>query len=324
MIIWLASYPRSGSTYFRSVLKHYFDARSYSLYGDRGDIGANPELGRLVGHEDGDKDSLDLDALRTAKERFFIKTHELPDELISPEDTVFYIVRDGRDACASYLHYLKSVRGLETTTLEDVLAGAVAFGFWGHHVAQWHQVRSDNVHRFKFEEITANSESFADVLSRLLGPKCASGPFPDFGTFSKVAPSFFGKGTRGSHDEVFSGVHRALFELYSGPAMRLAGYEHAALSDDQIAAYATYCNQIDALRPTVRMLKTKNSALAKERADLDKKRKELSRELVTCRKARETLESELSLITEKYNRVIKYTGLQSVRWLVAKSRGRTT
>ena len=268
MIVWLASYPRSGNTYVRAILMHYFGQRSYSIYGDRFDIARNAVLSELVGHEVGDKTSINLDELRKTRELYFIKTHDLPNGSISEDDTIFYILRDGRDACVSYLNYLHTVAGRTDMTLEDVLMGSVAFGSWGNHVIQWHQVQSDKLHTFRFEDITVDPEAFAEKLSTLLDSERSHEPFPDFETFRESAPSFFGTGTSGGYAELFSGIHCALFELCSGPAMHVAGYEPNGLSDEQFAAYATYCRHLTELARTSDLLKAKHAAMAQEQSRL--------------------------------------------------------
>jgi len=50
MIVWLASYPRSGNTALRVLLNRVFGLETLSLYDDRTDIGASEERARLVGH----------------------------------------------------------------------------------------------------------------------------------------------------------------------------------------------------------------------------------------------------------------------------------
>lgn len=47
-IIWLASYPRSGNTYLRTVLWHCFELRSASIYPN--DLGGNAGLEEYTGH----------------------------------------------------------------------------------------------------------------------------------------------------------------------------------------------------------------------------------------------------------------------------------
>ena len=137
MIYWLASYPRSGNTFFRSVLNHYFGKQSYSVHGDTRDIQANARLSELVGHADGDRSTLDFKKLRKSSEPFFIKTHHLPREYMSTDDAVLHVVRDGRDATTSFLNYLHNIVNLRHLSLQDVITGRVVFGFWGNHTLKW-------------------------------------------------------------------------------------------------------------------------------------------------------------------------------------------
>lgn len=48
MIIWLASYPRSGNILLRIILKSVFGKETYSKYNDLKDIGANQKIMELV------------------------------------------------------------------------------------------------------------------------------------------------------------------------------------------------------------------------------------------------------------------------------------
>ena len=311
MIVWLASYPRSGNSYVRAILNHYFELKSYSMHGDFQDIGSNIALGKLVGHEAGHKTNLNIHTFRLSKKTYFIKTHEVPTDMISNEDTVFYILRDGRDASASYLKYLHSVVGRTATTLEDVLVGTVTFGSWGNHVLQWHQAAFHNTHIFKFEHITVDADAFAERLSGILKRERSREPFPDIETFRNVAPSFVGTGRSGGHRDVFSEMHSALFELCSGPAMHLAGYEPGNLSDDQLAAYRAFCERSANVAELAQTVEGLNSALGRVTAERDRFNVE-----------RDMLKTEIALAKEKHNRLMRYTAVGALRWIAARARDR--
>ncbi len=245
MIIWLASYPRSGNTFFRSVLRHYFDLQSHSIHGDRRDIGSNQDLGTLVGHADGDRGTLDLDALRNDHRIHVVKTHDTPCEYMESTDGVIYVVRDGRDASTSYLKYLHRVAGISAASLGDVITGRVAFGFWGNHVQRWQRAIFDRVHFFKFEEITADPDGLADRLAEIFGRSRSQEPFPDFNAFKQAAPNFFGSGKSGNYAKQFSETDLALFDHYSGPAMRLTGYySPSELEPRERSAYGLFCSSV--------------------------------------------------------------------------------
>ncbi len=249
MIIWLVSYPRSGNTLTRSVFNHYFNLGSLSIHGDRADIASNPELGKLVGHIDGDANSIDLEALRRDEKPYLIKTHNVPDEMTQAEDTYVHIVRDGRDSSLSYLKYNHNVAKRAHVTLSDVVSGRVAFGSWGRHTLSWAQANPEKYKLFKFEEIVADIPGFAQQLSELMGLPANTEPFPDIEKFQTAARSgFVGAGRTGNWQKEFSDVEAALFDLYNGPAMRLMGYGEPEPSPAELNAYSAFCTDIQSMR----------------------------------------------------------------------------
>src|SRR5690348_17690471 len=100
MIIWLASYPRSGNTFYRILLNHLFGVSTQSVYNDPL-FEERPELSELVGHAHNDRS---LHELASSPRAYFVKTHELPNCDTYP---AIYLVRDGRDALVSYAHYIR-------------------------------------------------------------------------------------------------------------------------------------------------------------------------------------------------------------------------
>lgn len=325
MIVWLASYPRSGNTFCRSILNHYFGKQSCSIYGDPNDIGANAELGALVGHKAGAWDGLDLDEFRSSSEHFYIKTHELPDATFSDKDLVFYIIRDGRDACVSYLRYSRKVAGHDDLPLQDVLRGAVQFGLWGNHVLRWHQAGHPRIHQFRFEDITAQPEAFADELSDILSLKRSKKPFPEFAKFQKAAPSFFGSGETGTHKTIFSAADAALFKMYNGTAMRLARYAAGGLAEGELKAYDVFCQHLS----IVLQLERTVSQSQQEIATLRSARTELQRELAGAATKIEFLEQQCDTLAcnyeallDRHNTVRRYTGLAAFQRVLAQFRSR--
>ena len=81
MVIWLASFPRSGNSYFRVVSKTLFDQEIYSVY---------PENNKQVS-------AGELEAMMQENKVYLVKTHELPPD----SSPAIYLVRDGRDALVS-------------------------------------------------------------------------------------------------------------------------------------------------------------------------------------------------------------------------------
>ena len=90
MIIWIASYPRSGNTYFRELLQHFYDLETYSVYDDpkRNLKSEGKSTAELM------SSPMTLVDMAKAKETYFVKTNELPQD----DFPAIYLLRDGRDA----------------------------------------------------------------------------------------------------------------------------------------------------------------------------------------------------------------------------------
>ena len=130
-MIWLASFPRSGNTFFRNVL--------YEVYG----------LASSTYHKD---------ATRKLDDNFLefpvIKTHLLPSELPEqPNRKMVYLLRDGRDSMVSIAHHRKDIVQKGTDFYNNLLEAILAqfgsyFGGWSENVRQWAEV-ADIVIRFE-------------------------------------------------------------------------------------------------------------------------------------------------------------------------------
>lgn len=132
-MIWLASYPRSGNTYSRILLKEIYGLKSSEFH----DI-----PGKKV--------------KKNYQSYPIVKTHLFPGKLI-PNDPLIpaiYIIRDGRDAVVSLAHHTmdnNKKRGLNFyDTLKEVILSAEGsyFGGWGQHVQKWTE-RADLIIRFE-------------------------------------------------------------------------------------------------------------------------------------------------------------------------------
>lgn len=120
-MILLASFPRSGNTFFRNVL--------YEVYGI-------------------ESSTFHLDPDRVLDEGYVnypvIKTHELPHNLPDSirDRPAVYIIRDARDALVSIAHHRKDIvapgSDFYTNLLEAIIAEKGSFfGGWSENVRQW-------------------------------------------------------------------------------------------------------------------------------------------------------------------------------------------
>lgn len=131
-MIWLASFPRSGNTFFRNVLFEVYGIES-STYHQEVNYPLDPDYARYP----------------------VIKTHLLPHQLIPADPAIkkVYIVREGRDALVSIAHHRKDIvqpgTDYELNLLEAILAmDGSFFGGWSENVRVWVEA-ADIVIRFE-------------------------------------------------------------------------------------------------------------------------------------------------------------------------------
>jgi hypothetical protein len=97
VIVWIASFPRSGNTFLRIVLNRLYGVRTSVVYDFDG---VADRLGApLVGFEERPGT---FAAMRESPEVHLVKTHRPHDELILDGDKAICLVRDGRDCLVSW------------------------------------------------------------------------------------------------------------------------------------------------------------------------------------------------------------------------------
>ena len=209
MRIWLASYPRSGNTYFRILWHHYYGLPTYSTYYDFRARGEGGDVSELMGHKNkvpgGDPLAL-------------WKTHELEQDTFLP---AFYLVRDGREVCVSYAKYL----GI---SIEDVIKGNTKYGSWSDHVMHWMH-RPNRPRLIKFEELVSVEDpgDLLDSIIRHCGiymPRKDSPP-PQFTELHEKNPEFFRSGKLDSWMSEMTLDQQDMFWHHHERAMHFLGYE---------------------------------------------------------------------------------------------------
>lgn len=233
MIIWIASYPRSGNTLLRLLIKHYYGLRTYSIYQDS-ELAQSPFVVNLIGHA---SRPISIDAMKLAEEVYLVKTHELPDD----ESPAVCLVRDGRDALVSYAHYILSYERETASqaqdeqlfhTLRDLILYNASFGGWGPNVLAWAR-RSSPTSIIKFEDLAAAADPLP-IVNRALDKigfstvvPVASGKPPSFDELHRQMPQFFRVGKIGGwRDEMPSELLKLFWER-NHRAMDPIGYADA-------------------------------------------------------------------------------------------------
>ncbi|MEM9233148.1 MAG: sulfotransferase domain-containing protein, partial [Pseudomonadota bacterium] len=211
MIVWLASYPRSGNTFLRILLQRYFGLPTLSKYDDTHDIAANPALAEITGHDQLQGNWADVyPQLDRSPDLHIVKTHDAPTD----ENKAIYILRDPRAVVVSYRRYLENFAHRTVDHL-DVITGSVGFGSWASHLESWDPLNRPNTLFLKFEDVCTNPvAAVIDIASFLkIDPEQAEDV--DFSDLQEIAPDFFRAGSNERNiDELDIGSAELINALY--------------------------------------------------------------------------------------------------------------
>jgi Sulfotransferase domain len=224
VILWLASFPRSGNTMVRMLLHHVYGTRTHSLYEEE----SQPALAAAVGSA-GQFDQEHLERLRRRSEWYVVKTHGFPLD----DSPALCVVRDGRDALVSYAHF---IRAYETAAgeqpsfgelLRHLIVSRDRFGGWSGHLRGWYQRPSQAPTVWvRYEDLLA--EPHARLVTALRAVGWNTLPIGrghiHFGDLHRTWPDFFRQGRVGSwRDEMSEDLH-ALFWANHQEAMEYFAY----------------------------------------------------------------------------------------------------
>jgi hypothetical protein len=222
MMIWLASFPRSGNTFFRIVLSEVYgiESKAYNL-GDE-----------LPCPDDGNGPLV-------------VKTHLQPSKL--PKEyagfPAVYLVRDGRDSLVSVAHQKKDFVNTGTDFENNLIDSIVAplgthFGGWHRNVSEWLD-KAEIV--IKFEDLIENPIECIEKLRMYIDlPEPNIDRLPTFNdlkqkdfnyggknkklTKEERRDKFFRRGKVGAWQDEMPEYLHSLFWMKSGDVMSRLGY----------------------------------------------------------------------------------------------------
>ncbi|MCK6473419.1 MAG: sulfotransferase domain-containing protein [Planctomycetes bacterium] len=225
MIVWIASYPRSGNSFTREVLFHYYGVRSGSVYPEG--LGIEPSReGMLL------DPSTKLAEYQQLPEWHGIKIHDLPRGDSFP---AIYIVRDGRDATVSYTWYILrkleriegpiSARAFERRMKTLIKEARSPFGTWMQNVRAWSLRPATAV--IRFEELVKDPVLCLEAAARTIGlpltPRKGA-KVPTFEFLREDSPTFYRRGVIGSWRDEMPPKMRDLFWKLNESVMKAWGY----------------------------------------------------------------------------------------------------
>lgn len=254
MLIYLSSYPRSGNTWVRHLIRHYFGYRSASIYPEpQGapnlEIQADGSFELFsyyeLPHQPGSRLPMLVNncssilspevrqQLGQSEERFFLKTHELPFDHYFEGEYVLHLMREPGAVCWSYYNFLRKTEpaSFVNLTLDRVIRGRVPFGSWSDHAQAWLDAAKklgDHFLMHRYEDLSTQPETeFCDLLASFTGltyqaPKTS---LPSLEHWHKQAPSLYCKQKVSDWRSHFSAaqLHRIL--KHHGAMMEQLGYD---------------------------------------------------------------------------------------------------
>lgn len=224
MIIWIASYPRSGNTFLRVILNKIFNIQTYSIYDDKGDIGADKQLSEVVGHKPLPK-SFDLLTARQEEKKYFIKTHNRVDDCVDDLDKVIYLIRDGRASSASYTKH-QNIYSRKNKKYIDTIYGNASMGSWSDHVASWDPENRENTLLIKFEGLVKDPVSYINMISEFINTVPTNGIIPTFDDLNKMNPKFFRTGNSHAWESQYTEEEHLAFWVRNYNKMMEFGYDY--------------------------------------------------------------------------------------------------
>ncbi len=215
-VTWLASYPRSGNTLLRTILKRCFGQASQSIYGDT--EFSDPDVSEMIGREAVGDDVPGFIARATGAGRsLYVKTHEMPPADRHP---AIYVVRDGRSAVVSHAHYVREILGRDMT-LAEVIEGKAGHS-WSRHVRAW--TPRPHTLLVRYEDLASGNAATLKNISDFIG-KPQLQPFDiSFEALHAISSAFFRSGSDSTNILEMDGEDMRLFERLHGETLRALGY----------------------------------------------------------------------------------------------------
>jgi len=215
MLVWLASYPRSGNTLLRILMNRCFGVETLSLYDDQFGDARDDVFAKVVAHRKHGLSQQEIRAQAAADpKQVYLKTHGLPDD----KSKAIYVIRDGRASVVSYWHYLREVEKADVS-LEDVVAGRVWAGSWSNHVAHWALTWRPDTLVLRYENLCGAPERATAQIADFLGLPAPAAAKVDFAELQAAMPQFFRRGANSANLSELQGAELDLFWQLHGDIM---------------------------------------------------------------------------------------------------------
>jgi hypothetical protein len=222
MIIWLASYPRSGNTMLRSMMQQAFGLKSFSMYDDLGDIGSRTDISDGTGHEFLGCSFEEFYAQRRhSPELNLVKTHQPPLD----DGKAIYIVRDARSSIISWHNMLVRLRKRTDVSVADLIRGEkVKWGDWTSHVRAWAPLHRQRTLLLKYADLVARPDEMLQRVSTFIDQPLIGVWKNNFDQLHQLFPEFFNQASDEKNLAQMTAEDEKLFWTLHGDCMRELGF----------------------------------------------------------------------------------------------------
>ena len=227
MLVWLASFPRSGNTFLRMAIHWNTAERPYTYSITKDLLFSRAGIVEGVGHRPMPK--MSLKKMAESEELYMVKCHAGVTDLKYKAPSVF-IVRDPRDVMVSLSHWQVCQLGGNKRSKKGSKDWREYFNDF-YNTGHWHTYCEKSLDYadvvVKYEELIEDSYA---VVKRVVGMlnlplTMLRQDMPTFEEMHEKLPCFFRQGMVGSGRDVFTPKQEAAFYAEAGHMMARLGYE---------------------------------------------------------------------------------------------------
>jgi hypothetical protein len=240
MVIWLASFPRSGNTMLRMMFRSVFGLSTYSKHEALGDRPVR-EKGLWVDDVVGDRIGARFYAeaegwagflarARESSEPHLIKTHDGPEG----SDKTIYVVRNGLVATDSYRHFLEAAGG-RPVDWDELLARRHVFENWSAHLDAWRPDSRPDTLVIRYEMLVGDPALAIRLISGFTGLAPVAAWDDPWTILQEAAPHFFRRGRTSIPEELADDPIDRFMAIHAGWMERL-GYDRDVALERRLRA----------------------------------------------------------------------------------------
>jgi hypothetical protein len=277
MIVYLATFPRSGNSLLQSLFVRNFRLPASQITSGAGEA---PPIGRKWDHQvvegrrmtynrlgkrwpfiaSGPLDYF-TDAVRqelaALPEAIVLKTHFGPFDTYLPGEKVLQITRHPGPVTWSYFRYQADHalrrKKLRDVTVESTIEGDDVFGDWTSYIRRWRtaseRMASDAYLNLRYERVAADAPSAVAQMSEFVGLPARIDGYPSFDDYSAAHPGADLRGTDEGYERFMTRSQLERLWTRHGAEASALGYTEPnyslACGDEQIRRLAA---QLDARR----------------------------------------------------------------------------